>query len=348
MRKIDYSEIFKSFVESEGYSLLSEYKTSKLKVKLRCDRGHEYEVKPNNFNNGQRCRKCRGLCQDQTKEEVLDLLKEEGYELLSEYENSRTMIRLRCNKGHEYNVLTRNFKRGDRCLKCSGSCPEVAEAEFIRSLDQDGYTLLSDYRGTHTKVKVRCTDGHEYETEPNNFKQGRRCTKCSDRCPDQAKERFIELIDQEGYKLLSDYVNNRTKVTLLCPEGHEWETVSNSFINGIRCLHCTGSTGQRLLQEMLLEHIPEEVIYNDRKVLGGLELDIYYPSLNTGIEYQGNYWHSLPERIERDRRKKKLCKQKGIKLMEVWDNDFLNDPVSISNIICNEILSVKQDIKKLF
>ena len=325
--KINYAEKFKELVENESYKLLSEYIHSKNKVRLKCDKGHEYEVKPNDFKSGYRCPKCSGNCSIQAKEQFLELLYKEGCELIGEYIDTQIKVKIRCNKGHEYRVIPYSFKRGNRCPVCSGYCPIQAKKELIELLKKEGYELLSKYIDTKTKIKIKCNKGHEYKVRPNHFKNGRRCPVCVGTCPIQAKEQFIELLNKEGYELLSEYKDTQIKVELRCPENHIWNVKPSIFkSNYARCPHCFGSTGQRKLQKMLKKHIQDNVIYNDREVLGGLELDIYYPELSIAIEYQGNYWHNRPETKERDERKKRLCKEKCIKLIEVWDDDFLKNP----------------------
>ena len=311
--------------------MLGEYKGSKIKVKLRCNKDHEYNVIPSNFKTGKRCPKCSNRCPIQAKEMFIKLLNQEGYELIGEYKNAMTKVKIKCNKGHEYKVKPNNFKSGQRCSVCSNKCPIQAKEQFIHLLNQEGYELIGEYKGVMIKVKIRCSEGHEYKVKPNSFKNDQRCPKCSGNCPIQAKEQFMGLLKKEKYKLIGEYKGVMTKVKIRCPEGHLWEVTPNNFkINYRRCPHCAGSTGQRLLQEMLLEYNFGKVIYNDREILDGLELDIYYPELSIGIEYQGNYWHTLPENIVRDKRKKKLCKEKGIELIEVWDDDFLNNPDKIT------------------
>lgn len=70
---------------------------------------------------------------------------------------------------------------------------------------------------------------------------------------------------------------------------------------------------------------PEQAIYyyvtqclsdatNGDKSTIGLELDIFIPSLNVGIEYDGYAWH---QNIEKDARKNMLCNSKGIKLIRI-------------------------------
>lgn len=274
--KINHGQIFKDFVELEGYKLLSVYKNNSTKVSLMCPNDHIFEMRPNNFKSG-----------------------------------------------------------GQRCPKCSGKCTVQAKEQFEFLIKQEGYVLLSEYKKALSKVRLKCPEGHGYEVRPNDFKMGHRCPKCDGQCPIQAKGQFMDLLRQEGYELVSKYKKSNEKISVLCPEGHEWDVRPDDFKNRyIRCPHCNGSTGQRKLQELLRGMVHEEVIYNDRVTLNGLELDIYYPELKVAIEYQGNYWHSLPKTIDNDRRKKDLCKGLDINLIEVWDNDFMkNNELIIQQVI---------------
>ena len=51
--------------------------------------------------------------------------------------------------------------------------------------------------------------------------------------------------------------------------------------------------------------------------MGHSELDIFLPSLNTAIEFDGLYWHSSEKSKIRDRRKDNYCKNMGIRLIRV-------------------------------
>ena len=72
---------------------------------------------------------------------------------------------------------------------------------------------------------------------------------------------------------------------------------------------------------------PKEKVYRHYRpdYLEYLELDVFIPRLNIGIEYQGiqhfkpiDHWggkESLARVIERDKKKKKLCLKNGVKLI---------------------------------
>lgn len=55
----------------------------------------------------------------------------------------------------------------------------------------------------------------------------------------------------------------------------------------------------------------------NRYLIDNFEIDVYVPSLNLGIEYDGIYFHNSKQSIEREQRKNEFCKDKGIRLIRV-------------------------------
>jgi len=53
------------------------------------------------------------------------------------------------------------------------------------------------------------------------------------------------------------------------------------------------------------------------------EIDVFVPSLNIGIEYNGVYWHSKQNRMYHQK-KYLLAKDHGIRLIQMWDLDWIN------------------------
>jgi very-short-patch-repair endonuclease len=66
----------------------------------------------------------------------------------------------------------------------------------------------------------------------------------------------------------------------------------------------------------------DQIIENSRKIIQPYELDIYIPKKKIAIEFNGLYWHSS-ERKEKDYhyQKYKKCKEKGIKLIQIFEDD---------------------------
>lgn len=139
-------------------------------------------------------------------------------------------------------------------------------------------------------------------------------------------------VEKYGYKLLSkSYKNNREKIKLVCPRGHEWETSFHNFKDmENRCPTCKAtnnyiSSFELDVREKIKEIYSGPMSCNDRSLIINpntgryLELDIYLPKLNKAIECNGEYWHKDIEVRAKDKLKIKLCNDKGIKLKAISD-----------------------------
>lgn len=123
-----------------------------------------------------------------------------------------------------------------------------------------------------------------------------------------------------------------------------------------KCPQCISreltSRGERELYDKVKDrYATYEVISNDRKTLGGLELDIYIPDINVAIEYNGDYWHDETvhdDVADKHERKSKLCRDKNINLFIVWDSDYRVDPEKILAEIINLIENPNLPIPKKY
>lgn len=86
------------------------------------------------------------------------------------------------------------------------------------------------------------------------------------------------------------------------------------------------STPEKELQDFV-KSLTSDVIFNTRSILGdGKELDVYVPSKNVAIEYNGNIWHSEAYKKDKAERcqldKTLLCEQKGIRLLHIFSDEW--------------------------
>lgn len=83
----------------------------------------------------------------------------------------------------------------------------------------------------------------------------------------------------------------------------------------------------------------EEILTNTRKTLNNeFELDIYIPSRKLAIEYNGLYWHSEVgggKDKNYHLNKTMVCKGKGIRLIHIFENDWIDRQDIIKSILCN-------------
>ncbi|MFL0163991.1 hypothetical protein [Candidatus Clostridium helianthi] len=201
-------------IVSNEYEVLGEYINNSTKVKMRhttC--GHVYEVIPTNFiYKGRRCPECFGNQKkdtEQFKKEVHNLVGDE-YEVLGEYENTNTKIKMRhtiC--GHEYDVTPSKFINGRRCPECFGNQKKDTEQfkQEVYNLVGDEYEVLGEYENTNTKIKMRHTTcGHEYDVIPFSFLKGNRCPKCSEsKGEKKISETLTLLLDINKYDFNRHY-----------------------------------------------------------------------------------------------------------------------------------------------
>lgn len=84
------------------------------------------------------------------------------------------------------------------------------------------------------------------------------------------------------------------------------------------------SSGHNEINEFLTE-LGFTFIVNDKKLLSGIELDIYIPDKKMAIEYNGLYYHSEISG-KKDRQfhlsKTKECEKQGIQLIHIFEDDW--------------------------
>ena len=142
------------------------------------------------------------------------------------------------------------------------------------------------------------------------------------------------FIENEGYTLLSkEYKNNKTKLEVMCPEGHNYEVNFVNFQKGSRCPMCVhiSSKGEKEVSDIVKKYYGYTILENDRSVIINpltgkmLELDIFLPDHKKAIEFNGIYWHSFDYSKQKDQMKIDQCRELGIDLLVIDEQDWLDD-----------------------
>lgn len=273
---------------------------------------------------------------------VEEFYRKEGYELLSEYKNNRTPLKMKCPVGHITDTMTFwSFKKGCRCPKCSNRAK--LDYNFVKEqFEKEGYSLISkEYVNANSKLKTLCPKGHDWDVTYGHFYDGKRCGECDtskklDYC--FVKQEF----EKEGYELLSKtYKSAHTHLKVKCPKGHITSTMTwNNFKRGQGCRICNESKGEREVSKILdmynIEYI-REYRFPDCKDKYRLPFDFYLPKYNLCIEYDGEqhfkpleYLGGLSELEgvkKRDAIKNAFCNDKNILLIRIpyWQFDNIED-----------------------
>lgn len=212
-----------------------------------------------------------------------------------------------------------------------------------------GFTLLEEeYINSYFRMRFECSNGHVETLSWNKFKNGRGCPQCYYNVDDMYGQ-IESAFKKEGYRLitqLGEYKGSKYPLEFVCPEGHRHHICWDSFNSGSRCGKCKPqySKPEQEIREYLTS-TGVTVEANTRNVIAPYELDIWISSHKVAIEYCGLRWHGeLFSDRPRDyhRKKLELCSRLGIRLITIFEDEYLERPkVVISRI--NQALNLNKD-----
>jgi hypothetical protein len=168
--------------ERGGECLSTEYRNSAEKLRWRCARGHEWEATGRDVRNSDSwCPKCAGVARLTIADAQRAAAAQGGQCLSTDYRNSRTKLRWRCAKGHEWEAALADIaNNGNWCAVCSRKAKLTIEEMRSIATERGGECLSERYVNLNTKLDWRCALGHEWRATPNNVKHGRSwCPECA-------------------------------------------------------------------------------------------------------------------------------------------------------------------------
>jgi hypothetical protein len=117
------------------------------------------------------------------------------------------------------------------------------EIEKFKSIHGDAYDYsLVNYINNITKIEIICKIHGVFEQTPHHHKRGGGCGKCTKGAPSLSKDDFIKKsVSKHGnlydYSLVN-YINNRTKVEIICTKHGIFNQTPQSHLNGSGCSMC--------------------------------------------------------------------------------------------------------------
>lgn len=238
-----------------------------------------------------------------------------GYEIIEfkgKLNTRESHITLKCPIHGNFKVKISNLMRGEY------KCPKCCMIERIKQQNADDicdkiskmahYSVIPNkltFKGMDEKMEFRCcVCGQTFHRKPSVYFT----TNLRYKCPICNKN---HTSDEVYNKKACTYNSKCAKEA-----SSKQENEINSYINSIGY----------------------ETIRNDRKLLGGQELDIYIPSSNVAFEVNGLYWHS---EIRKDNfyhlNKTKKCKLVGVNLIHIFEDEW-NSKQDILKSMINHIL----------
>ena len=151
--------------------------------------------------------------------------------------------------------------------------------------------------------------------------------------------------------LLNGDINSLSEILIKCPicgeyDKHSFHNIFRINSNDIKpnshnlCHKCYANISQSSpeleIKDIINTMYNGKCIENSRSIIPPLELDLYYPEKNVAIEFNGNYWHDENHKAKDYHFNKfKLCKDKNIRLVSIYESDWFNKRDNIINLLKN-------------
>lgn len=265
----------------------------------------------------------------------------------TEHTTSKTKVWWKCLLcGHEWETAICYRYKGSGCPECAKKKVSVSRKTPSpgQSLEdtfpnvakewhstKNGTLLPSDVSGkSHQKVWWLGECGHEWETIVSSRTNGSGCPYCSGQKVLRGYNDLETLYPsialewhptKNGTLSPSDFTaKSNKKFWWKCPMcDHEWEAKINKRTLGQGCPECAKewkiSFPEKAIVYYLLQTGLEFYENYHADWLNELDLDIYVPSLNLGISYDG----PLHQNLEKELRKNSFCERNGTYLIRICD-----------------------------
>jgi len=256
---------------------------------------------------------------------------------LVNYINTDTKIKIICPIHGEFEQTPYKHIKGQGCKNCgynknSNLFRNTIDDFIKKSIKIHGnkydYSLVN-YKTNKDRVKIICPIHGEFEQTPNaHIKYG--CKLCGYLKNTKLTEEFInesKEINKNKYDYsLSEYINSYTNIKLICPIHGEFEqTPKNHLSQKQGCLKCSlkNVKAENDISDFI-KSFNINVELKNRNILDKQELDIYIPSHNLAIEFNGLYWHSEKFKLKNYHLNKTIaCEKQGIRLIHIFEDEWV-------------------------
>ena len=347
----------KSFIEKARETHNDKYNYSKVnyvniktKICIICPKHGEFWQTPHDHLCGQGCPKCGNekiaKIKQYTTEDFIQKAKEVHGDMYDyskvNYINPLTKVCIVCPEHGEFWQKPANHLHGQGCPKCGRLGTTEAFIKRSKSVYGDKYDYSKTKYFTYIKpLLLKCNKcGHEFWQTPQKHFYGHGCPYCNGGMQ-YTTEDFIQKAkevhgDRYDYSK-TKYENNKTPVNIICPKHGEFWQLPYNHLSGAGCPKC-GHHISAWEEEVAnyLKSIGINVIQSDKNILDGKEIDILLPDYGIGIECDGLNFHSEKYKDKNYHLlKTEECAKKGIRLIHIFEDEWLNKRLIIESMINN-------------
>ena len=323
-----------------------EYKNNRTKVCIICPEHGEFWQVPNAHLSGCGCKKCAGNEKYTTIEFIEQARKIHGdkYDYSKvEYNGANKKVCIICPEHGIFWQKPSSHLLGCGCPKCGNEkCAEKNASdvnEFIekaRKIHGNKYDYSKvEYKNQKTPVRIICPEHGEFFMTPCAHLVRQGCRKCSNEKLSKERVKPNEQWIEEAKKIHGDrysyektiYRGYRRKVTITCPIHGVFEQLAYDHQQGKGCPKCRRSWMENDIEDWLKENGFNYIHqYRPKFLIDGkshFSMDFFLPDYAVAIECNGTqhfvghtfYSKNIEDIVKRDKRKKQLCNEHGIKVL---------------------------------
>jgi hypothetical protein len=347
-----------------------EYIKANVKVLITCKKHGDFNQLPYNHLSGKECIHCsyekRGVNSSTGLNEFIrkaKLAHGDKYDYSKvEYINNTTDITIVCPIHGEFKQTPQTHlkKNGYGCKKCSfigrGNNRKLTSDLFVKkAVDKHQNKYVYNYLIEGDKIKINCPIHGVFIQDVHNHLSGKGCKKCSiEKNMESQKLKLPIFIEKSNnthdFKYdysLTNYNNLKEKVKIICPKHGEFTQIAYNHLIGFGCNLCSNkniSSGEIELKNFI-DSLGIVCDSKNKTIIKPLELDIFIQSHMLAIEYNGLYWHS-EEYLSNNYHlnKTELCYRNNVKLIHVFEDEWLNKKDIVKSRIKNILGFTKNKI----
>ncbi len=225
----------------------------------------------------------------------------------------------------------------------------------VRNVKYAGQDPKVQEKMKQTNLKIMRVEHNSQCEEIKKVKKDKQRIAFSKKLTKYLNHLNLELLDEK-------YIDAGFKHNWKCLKcNHKFRQIWNEIQQGYTCPKCYprkdgSSNAEKEIYKFICNLIGEDKVkHNCRNIIKNpktnhfLELDIHIPDRKIAFEYNGVYYHSeaiSPDPINSHLQKTNLCKEKGIQLIHIFEDEWLLKKDIVKSRI-KQILNVNNDLKRL-
>lgn len=312
--------------------------------------GHQWSATPSWMTKDSQCLVCKKQKKIAKKQAKQDLKSQER-EVAQRIQEQRRIEKEKTEEDRRRQSKHETWKRRVAKMQAEGTTlrqarPNIAD-QVITPVDTNTILATSTVR-----LQFQCEHGHTWDTSlRDRVRKNSGCPVCSKRTTVTGINDLATLFPDIAAEWHPDNLvsvnevsaGSNTKAQWRCSGcGHEWATQPNyRCYQGYGCPNCSlkgTSNAEQSLAEFVSELVP--AMTNVRGLLGdtNYEVDIWIPSHNIGIEFNGLHCHQ-EKYVGRDyhAEKSRLAEDNGIALFHIWEDQWRDNRTVVENVLQHKL-----------